>query len=76
LADEIDAAVLVGDGHDDAVGYEEDGPDGEGQQKAVPGEVDGIATCCQTGCLAATGSDRIKLTIRRETCQWPPWRQT
>lgn len=28
LADEVDAAVLVGDGHDDAVGDEEDGADG------------------------------------------------
>jgi hypothetical protein len=25
LTDEVDAAVLVGDGHDDAVGDEEDG---------------------------------------------------
>lgn len=31
LADEVDAAVLVGDGHDDAVGDEEYGADGEGQ---------------------------------------------
>lgn len=43
LADEVDAAVLVGDGHDDAVGDEEDGADGEGEEEAVPGEVDGIA---------------------------------
>lgn len=43
LADEVDAAVLVGDGHDDAVGDEEDGADCEGEEKAVPGEVDGIA---------------------------------
>lgn len=42
LADEVDAAVLVGDGHDDAVGDEEDGADGEGEEEAVPGEMDGI----------------------------------
>jgi hypothetical protein len=29
LADEVDAAVLIGDGHDDAVRYEEDGANGE-----------------------------------------------
>lgn len=30
LADEIDAAVLIGDGHDDAVRDEEDGANGKG----------------------------------------------
>lgn len=43
LADEVDAAVLVGDGHDDAVRDKEDGADCQGEEKAVPGEVDGIA---------------------------------
>ena len=42
LADEVEAAVLVCNGHDDADGDEEDGGDGEGEQEAVPGEIDGV----------------------------------
>ena len=42
LADEVEAAVLVCDGHDDADGDEEEGGDGEGEQEAVPGEIDGV----------------------------------
>lgn len=42
LADEVDAGVLVGDGHDDAVGDEEDGAEEEGEKEAVPWEVDWI----------------------------------
>lgn len=36
LADEVDAAVLVRHRHDDAVGDEEEGADGEREQEAVP----------------------------------------
>jgi len=42
LADQVDAAVLVGDGHDDADGDEEHAANAEGQQQAVPWEVDRI----------------------------------
>jgi hypothetical protein len=43
LADQVDAAVLVCDGHDDGDGDEEEGADGEGEEEAVPGEVDRVA---------------------------------
>ena len=42
LADEVKGRVLVGDGHDDADGDEEDRGDSEGEEKAVPGEMDGV----------------------------------
>lgn len=79
LADEVDAAVLVGDGHDDAVGDEEDGADGEGEEEAVPGEMDGIAE--KKGGLvfdqlSANEEENGMLTIQRQRCQWRPWRQT
>lgn len=41
LADQVEGGVLIGDGHDDAGGDEEDGGDAEGEQDTVPGEVDG-----------------------------------
>jgi len=43
LADEVDGGLLVGDGGDDADGDEEEGADGEGEEEAVPGEMDGVA---------------------------------
>ena len=42
LADEVEAAVLVCDGHNDADGDEEDGGDGESEQETVPGEIDRV----------------------------------
>ena len=42
LAYEVDAALLVGDGHDDANGDEESRADAECEKKAVPREVDGV----------------------------------
>ena len=35
--------MLVGYGHYDADGDEEDGADGEGEEESVPGEVDWVA---------------------------------
>lgn len=43
LADEVDGGVLVGDGHDDADGDEENGADAEGEKETIPGEVDWVA---------------------------------
>lgn len=43
LADEVDGGMLVRDGLHDADGNEEDGADGQGEEEAVPGEVDGVA---------------------------------
>ena len=44
LADQVDAAMLVGDGHDDAVRDEEDGANAERQEEAIPWQVDRVAT--------------------------------
>lgn len=42
LADEVDAALLVRNGHDNANGNEEDCPDAECQQKTIPRQMDRI----------------------------------
>ena len=42
LADKVEAAVLVCDGHDDADGYEKEGGDGKGEYQTVPWEVDRV----------------------------------
>ena len=43
LADEEEAALLVGDGHDDSNGDEEDSTHAEGYQKPIPWKVDRVA---------------------------------
>ena len=42
LADQIDTAMLVGDGHNDANWDEEDGTDSKGQDETIPWEMDGV----------------------------------
>ncbi|KFY47151.1 hypothetical protein V494_00143 [Pseudogymnoascus sp. VKM F-4513 (FW-928)] len=43
LVDEVGGGVLVGYGGDDAGGDEEEGAQAEGEEEAVPGEVNGVA---------------------------------
>lgn len=59
LADEIEAGLLICDGHDDADRDEEDGADAEGQKEAVPGEVDGVVLDHEDayGCHAKTSQN-------------------
>lgn len=46
LVDEVGGGVLVGDCGDDAGGDEEEGAEAEGEEEAVPGEVDWVALGC------------------------------
>ncbi len=43
LADEVDGAMLICDGHDDAIGDEEDGAQAESEEKSIPREMNRVA---------------------------------
>ena len=42
LADKIETAVLIRDGHDDADWYEEHGGDGKGEEQTIPWEINRV----------------------------------
>ena len=42
LADEVETALLIRDGHDDADWYEKKGGNGKSEQKTIPWKIDGV----------------------------------